>query len=87
MYILIRYPVGVVVEGVVLAHGRNRMRVAAAGFADAIELKRSGQDWIADRQPVEIEFMMSRARETSVVEAETPFQYARALGIGFAPAS
>ena len=62
MYVLFRYPVGVVVEGVVLANGRNRMRIAAAGFADAIELKRSGSHWIsADRQCVEVEFIMSRS--------------------------
>ena len=60
MYVLFRYPVGVVVEGVVLANGRNRMRIAAAGFADTIELKRSGSNWIsADRQCVEVEFLMS----------------------------
>lgn len=62
MYVLFRYPVGVVVEGVVLANGRNRMRIAAAGFADAIELKRSGSNWMsADRQCVEVEFLMSRS--------------------------
>ena len=62
MYVLFRYPVGVVVEGVVLANGRNRMRIAAAGFPDAIELKRSGSNWLsADRQCVEVEFLMSRS--------------------------
>jgi hypothetical protein len=62
MYLLIRYPAGVVVEGVVLANGRNRMRVAAAGFADTIELRRSGPNWIgADRQEVELEFIMARS--------------------------
>jgi hypothetical protein len=60
MYVLFQYPVGVVVEGVVLANGRNRMRIAAAGFSDTIELKRSGSNWIsADRQCVEVEFLMS----------------------------
>jgi hypothetical protein len=60
MYVLFRYPVGVVVEGVVLANGKNRMRIAAAGFGDTIELKRSGSNWIsADRQCVEVEFLMS----------------------------
>jgi len=62
MYVLFRYPVGVIVEGVVLANGRNRMRIAAPGFADIIELKRSGSSWIgADRECVEIEFIMSRS--------------------------
>ena len=45
MYLLIRYPVGAIVEGVVLAHQKNRMRVAAAGFPDTIELRRSGNQW------------------------------------------
>jgi hypothetical protein len=86
MYLLIRYALGVVVEGVVLANGRNRMRVAAAGFSDAIELKRSGPDWIAaDRQPVELEFIMSRSRDASSTEVARPIRHARA--IGFAPAS
>jgi hypothetical protein len=67
MYVLFRYPVGVIVEGVVLASGRNRMRVAARGFADIIELKRSGSNWInADRECVAVEFIMSRSSETPV---------------------
>jgi len=62
MYLLIRYPVGIVVEGVVLAKGKNRMRVAAAGFPDAIELQRCGPQWFAaTRQPVEFDFLMSDA--------------------------
>jgi hypothetical protein len=65
MYVLFQYPVGVVVEGVVLANGRNRMRVAAPGFADAIELQRSGANWIdSDRQCVELEFIMSQPCDT-----------------------
>jgi hypothetical protein len=60
MYLLIRYSGEIIVEGVVLAKGRNRMRVAAAGFPDTIELRRSGQQWLtASRQPVEFDFLMS----------------------------
>jgi hypothetical protein len=66
MYMLIRYPVGVIVEAVVLAMGRNRMRVVAAGFPDTIELKRTGSQWFtATWQPVEFDFLMSSARQTS----------------------
>jgi hypothetical protein len=62
MYMLIRYPVGIIVEAVVLAKGRNRLRVAAAGFPDAIELKRCGPQWFdATSQPVELDFLMSNA--------------------------
>ncbi len=60
MYLLIRFPVGIIVEAVVLAMGRNRMRVAAEGFPDTIELRRSGSQWqIASRQRVEFDFLMS----------------------------
>lgn len=63
MYMLIRYPVGIIVEAVVLAQGRNRMRVAAAGFPDAIELKRSGSNWFMAHQQVEFDFVMSNMTE------------------------
>jgi hypothetical protein len=63
MYTLIRYPLGIIVEAVVLARGRNRMRVAAAGSPDTIELRRSGIQWLTPtRQLVEFEFLMSNAR-------------------------
>jgi hypothetical protein len=65
MYMLIRYPIGIIVEAVVLARGRNRMRVAAAGFADAIELRLSGAQWFtATREPVEFDFLMSNAKRS-----------------------
>jgi hypothetical protein len=60
MYMLIGYPAGIIVEAVVLAKGKNRLRVAAAGFPDTVELRRSGSQWFTPtRQPVEIEFLMS----------------------------
>jgi hypothetical protein len=70
MYLLIRNLAGVIVEGIVLANGRNRMRVAAAGFADTIELKRSGTNWIAaGRQKIELEFVMARSCHGASVRA------------------
>ena len=61
---LIRYPVGAIVEGVVLARQKNRMRVAAAGFPDTIELRRSGNQWYtADREQVEFDFLMSTTHQ------------------------
>jgi|SRR5580704_9807554 hypothetical protein len=64
MYMLIRYPVGIIVEAVVLAKGRDRLRVAAAGFPDTIELRRSGSQWFApNREPIEFEFLMPDPRE------------------------
>jgi hypothetical protein len=51
MYMLIRFAVGNMVEAVVLAKGRNRMRVAAAGFPET--------QWVTPtRQAVELEFAM-----------------------------
>jgi hypothetical protein len=60
MYLLIRYPGGVLAEGVVLAKGRNRLRIAVSGLRDTIEFKRAGSEWIAagDMQ-VEFDFLMS----------------------------
>ena len=70
MYLLIRYPAGVVIEGVVLATGKNRLRVVSPGFPDTLELKRSGEHWIlAGRYRVELEFLMSRRSDTAHTEA------------------
>ena len=81
MYMLIRYPVGAIVEGVVLAHQKNRMRVAAAGFPDTIELRRSGNQWhTSDRQPVEFDFLMSTTYQAESLSAATPARVASAAG-------
>jgi hypothetical protein len=81
MYLLIRYPVGIIVEAVVLARGRSSMRVAAAGFPDTIELRRSGSQWLtANRQPVEFEFLMFGAQSGESVSSLTSAGLARAAG-------
>ncbi len=60
MYLLIQYPAGLVVEAIVLGQARNRLRVAAPGFPDALELRRSGSQWrTANKERVELEFLMS----------------------------
>ncbi|HUB82677.1 MAG TPA: hypothetical protein VMB03_27960 [Bryobacteraceae bacterium] len=65
MHLLIQYPAGVIVEGVVLAAGKNRMRIAARGFTDTLELKRRGEHWVANgRETVELEFLMARPCNT-----------------------
>lgn len=70
MFLLIRYPGGIIMEAMVLASGKNRMRVAAAGFQDAIELRRSGQQWFtATRKEVEFDFLMSNARQGESVSS------------------
>ena len=64
MYLLIGYPAGIIAEGVVLATGRNRLRVAVADFSDTVELKRIGAQWFAAKgEPVEFDFLMSDARQ------------------------
>jgi hypothetical protein len=81
MYMLIKYPVGIIVEAVVLARGRDRMRVATAGFPDTVELKRSGSQWFtATRQPVEFEFLMCIAQLGESVSSLRPAGLARAAG-------
>jgi hypothetical protein len=77
MYLLIRYPIGVIVEAVVLAKGRNSMRVAAAGFPDALELTRSGRQWFTkDREPVEFDFLMSNDHQARNVSSSMPARVA-----------
>jgi hypothetical protein len=72
MYLLIRYPIGIIVEAIVLAQGKNRMRIAAAGFPDTVELTRSGYQWYAaNNQPVEFDFLMSTEKQG---ETATPPQ-------------
>ena len=56
-YTLISYPAGVVIEGVIVSRTRNKMRVLAPGIADALELKRSGNDWLENGKKVELEFI------------------------------
>ena len=62
MYALITDPAGIIVEVVVLATGPNRMRVAAAGFPDAFELRLSDGRWLTETgEAVEFEFLASSA--------------------------
>jgi hypothetical protein len=70
MYLLIRYPGGIIVEGLVLAKGRNRMRVAAAGFPETIELRRTGALWSTDSgEQVEFDFLMSDKHQVQSVSS------------------
>jgi len=58
MYTLISYPVGVVIEGVIVSRTRNRMRVVAAGMPDALELRRTGSNWLTENgEEVQFEFL------------------------------
>ena len=78
MYLLIRYPAGIIVEALVLGKGRNRMRAAVAGFPDTIELRRSGSQWLTEtNEPIEFDFLMSN---NYAGENLWPVRAARALG-------
>jgi hypothetical protein len=59
MYLMIRYAGGSIVEGVVLAKGGDCLRIAASGFPETIELRRTGAVWSADDgEEVEFYFVM-----------------------------
>ena len=67
MYLLMRYADGSTVEAVLLAKGRDRLRMVVAGLPDAVELKRAGSRWLTpDRQAVDFDFMMEDGREAAV---------------------
>jgi hypothetical protein len=64
MNCLIEYSVGVIVEAVVLSMEPNRLRIAAAGFPDTLELTQSGQSWVTeDGQNVAVGFLQYGACE------------------------
>ena len=72
MYMLIRYAGGIIVEGVLLAKGRDRLRVAAAGFPETLELRRTGAGWMTSgRVQVEFDFLMSDEHEAESVSYRT----------------
>ena len=72
MYLLIRYPGGIIAEGMVLAKGKNRLRVVVAGFPDTVELKRTGAMWFTCRRElVEIDFLMSAQCQSQTLSSVT----------------
>jgi hypothetical protein len=76
MYTLIEYPVGVIVEAVVLSTERNRLRVAVAGHSDVLELTESGREWVTEEgQKVVVGFLQYNAGEAAV------FPYEAALAV------
>jgi hypothetical protein len=72
MYMLIRYAGGIIVEGVLLAKGRDRLRVAASGFPETLELRRSGAGWVTSgRVQVEFDFLMSDEHQAESISYRT----------------
>ena len=81
MFTLIEYPVGVVVEAVVLSRGLHRLRVAVPGLSDALELIECGPDWVTeDGQKIAIGFLQSDVCEAAVVSPREPALAVRAAG-------
>ncbi len=81
MYTLVEFPGGVTLEAVVLSMDRRRARIAAAGFLDTLELRRSGADWLTETgQKVRFSFLLSEAIEVETVALPTPALAARAAG-------
>ena len=72
MYLLIGYAGGLIVEAVLLAKGADRMRVAASGFAETLELKRTGARWSTDDgEEVEFHFVMCDKCQSERVSSST----------------
>jgi len=58
MYALIRLNYGSTMEAVVLANLHSRMRLAAPGVDDVVELQLRGLDWVDEHNhPVQFEFL------------------------------
>ena len=48
MYSIISFQSGVITEAVILAAGKDQMRIAVPGFADVVELHQFGGRWYTD---------------------------------------
>jgi hypothetical protein len=76
MYTVIRLHDGSIMEAVVLARTQFRMRLAAVGLKDAVELQYCGLDWLDEHnEPVQFGFLL--AKDDEAVEAP---MLARAAG-------
>ncbi len=68
MYTLIEYPIGIITEAVVLSMEQKRLRVAAAGFSDVLELTQVGHEWVTEQgQRIEVGFLQFALREATPV--------------------
>jgi hypothetical protein len=67
MYTLIRLHDGITMEAVVLDNTQSRMRLAAAGLNDAVELRLCGLDWLDEsNRPVQFGFLLAVDEGASV---------------------
>ena len=80
-YTLMTFAAGITVEAVILARTSRRMRVVVPGLPDAIELRRSGSQWLApDHQAVDFDFLMPTWQADGVLTAPRPNQARTAAG-------
>ena len=76
MYTLLSYSAGLAVEGVIVTHTQDRMRVFAAGFPDTLELRRSGSRWMTeDGEEVQFEFLAAEAPAAGEISSPAAAQY------------
>jgi len=62
------------VEAVIVHRTRNRMRVIAPGYSDALELRRDGQTWWTEAgEPVQFEFLADLPPTESSLIGQVPF--------------
>ena len=79
MYTLISYPAGVIIEAVIVSRTEDRMRVVAAGLPDALELRRSDQNWLMESgEAIQFEFLA--ADSAMAREVQRPVEIARTAG-------
>jgi len=76
---IVRYADGTALEAILLARTETTIRAAVRGRVDALVLRKVGNRWTEDREPVQIEFAWQRSRPAEVI-AEADCVCARALG-------
>ena len=58
MHILISYPAGIMVEGLLVRQTAGSMRILAPGLKDPLELHHDGESWATERgERVEVELI------------------------------
>ena len=74
MYAMIGFSDGTLHEGIVLAAGSNRMRIALREGHDTVELRRTGGQWKSeDGRLVEFESLIDAAGFGRFTPAHTPY--------------
>ena len=84
MWMTIRYPKGLRVEAVLLAAGRDRMRVVVPSRRDAIELHRVDAEWFTEEEiAIEIESLVPLAEGDISAFCTAVYPLTHAVGRSF----